>query len=140
MTGRGRLDPRVRFWAKVDRPEWDVCWNWTGSRNSAGYGLFASNTHPVRLSLAHRWVLEDANGEKIPRDRVVMHLCDNRSCVNPLHLRIATVAENNQDMFDKGRHPKSKLAQARALGEAAAAGLLTLAQAQRRARALGRQA
>ena len=32
-----------------------------------------------------------------------MHLCDNRICCNPSHLRVANLRENNLDMHEKGR-------------------------------------
>ena len=33
-----------------------------------------------------------------------MHTCDNKLCVNPNHLRLGTIADNNQDMTNKRRH------------------------------------
>lgn len=32
-----------------------------------------------------------------------LHSCDNRRCVNPNHIFIGTQADNNKDMFKKGR-------------------------------------
>ena len=34
---------------------------------------------------------------------VVMHVCDNPSCVRPDHLKAGTYKENTADMFAKGR-------------------------------------
>lgn len=39
----------------------------------------------------------------IPDNLLVMHLCDNPSCVNPDHLMVGTAKENTQDMIAKGR-------------------------------------
>lgn len=49
---------------------------------------------------------------------VVMHLCDNRPCINPDHLRLGSQQENIQDMTNKKRqavgvnHGSSKLTEA----------------------------
>lgn len=47
----------------------------------------------------------------------VYHRCDVRNCVNPKHLFLGTLQENNRDMYKKGRYacgdtfPLSKLKQ-----------------------------
>ena len=37
---------------------------------------------------------------------IIMHSCDEPSCINPEHLSAGTVAENNADMVAKNRHAK----------------------------------
>lgn len=37
------------------------------------------------------------------KNKVIMHLCDNRSCVNPDHLKIGTQIDNIEDRVRKGR-------------------------------------
>lgn len=52
----------------------------------------------------HRWSLESASGERLAPGAVVMHSCDNRSCVNPDHLSVGTHRANVHDAIKKGRH------------------------------------
>jgi hypothetical protein len=35
-----------------------------------------------------------------PSDRLLMHMCQNKWCCNPDHLRLGTSSENTQDMWD----------------------------------------
>jgi hypothetical protein len=91
---RGRMikgSTEDRFWAKVDKTE--TCWNWTGSTTNGGYGMFKMGASP---KVAHRISYTYANGE-IPDGMTIDHMCHNRSCVNPDHLRIATTKENGEN-------------------------------------------
>lgn len=48
----------------------------------------------------HRWIYWLKTKQ---RPEVVMHLCDNRVCINLAHLKAGTVALNNRDMDSKNR-------------------------------------
>jgi len=91
-----------RFWNKVLITSQKQCWEWQASRQSSGYGAFAYT--PKRIVTAHRvsWALANNNGVLPDSKLVVMHLCDNKLCVNPSHLTLATVAVNNLDAINKG--------------------------------------
>ena len=75
------------------------CWEWQRARQNGGRG----KNHGVWLSTsAHRRAWELLRGE-IPLGLCVLHLCDNPPCVNPNHLFLGTIADNNRDMREKGR-------------------------------------
>lgn len=75
-----------------------------GSLDKDGYGKLSVNINGKWISKrAHRWALE-SRGIEIPKGKVVMHLCDNPSCINIDHLKIGTIQENNQDKKNKLRH------------------------------------
>lgn len=76
------------------------CWLWIGATNNRGYG--SQGRH-----MAHRMSHEIFNGPT--SGKVVMHSCDNPSCVKPTHLTVGTQSENLQDMARKMRNNTSKL-------------------------------
>lgn len=53
----------------------------------------------------HRLLWIDSHGP-LNREECVMHACDNRKCINLLHLSIGTNAENIADMKAKDRTAK----------------------------------
>ena len=99
----GSLEPTSllyleRIDARYDKPSEDECWVWTGYLNSAGYGhAYAGrvNGNSKRL-YTHRAMYELHVGQ-IPLDLTIDHLCRNRACGNPKHLRILTLSENVSD-------------------------------------------
>jgi hypothetical protein len=73
------------FWGRfVEVPS--GCWEWQGSRDSAGYGRGGGG-------FVHRVAYEKAVGP-IPDGLDIDHLCRNRGCGNPNHLEPVTHYEN----------------------------------------------
>jgi hypothetical protein len=66
------------------------CWEWTGYLSWNGYGQFK---FAGRRAYAHRVSYELEYGE-IPARLQIDHLCRNRKCVKPSHLRAVTQREN----------------------------------------------
>lgn len=98
---------KEKFWRKVDkhgpivRDGLDECWIWTGSvHKRTKYGYFCL---PGRMGCeAHRvsWMIHRGD---IPDGMYVLHICDNRPCVNPDHLFVGTAGDNMRDCVAKGR-------------------------------------
>lgn len=80
------------------------CWEWTGAKNSYGYGMVLSGKKLLR---AHR-VMYEMTFDDIPSGMFVMHSCDNPGCVNPDHLSLGTPLSNSNDMVLKGRSHGSR--------------------------------
>lgn len=75
------------FWLRVHKAP--GCWEWIGTRDAAGYGVFTASGKKIK---AHRaptiW-----NGTS-PTTLCVDHICRNRACVNPAHLRLVDLRTN----------------------------------------------
>lgn len=87
------------------------CRIWTAAKDRDGYGFIQQDGEKRR---AHRVAWELENGS-IPDGIHVLHKCDTPSCVNPGHLFLGTIADNNRDKFEKRRqsagerHGRAKL-------------------------------
>lgn len=109
FTAGGSLLPAVsqlseailsRFWAKVDKSGDGDCWLWTAGTDELGYGKFTIS----RLSIAaHRLSFALANGRWPSSSMVVLHSCDNPSCVNPDHLKEGDLSQNLTEAYARGR-------------------------------------
>lgn len=94
-------DPRAtlfaRFWTKVEMNNPDDCWLWTGFVNNQGYGRIKLG-RKVSALYAHR-VAVLLSGRDIPAGMIVHHRCGVRRCVNPDHLVVTTMSENNRRFY-----------------------------------------
>lgn len=79
------------------------CWNWMGSKDGGGYGIFICKEYGREK--AHRLMYMETYGE-IPEGMYICHTCDNPSCVNPSHLFLGTNQDNIDDKVLKDRQSR----------------------------------
>lgn len=101
---------KAEFLEKVHVPdELSACWTWTRSLNSGGYGHYrvpgrGQGEPPLR---AHRLAYILFNGQ-IPDGLQLHHICENRACCNPDHLKPVTPKEHIVDLTTRSVAYRSK--------------------------------
>ncbi|SRR6266436_5199298 len=96
---RKRERPEHRFFNQILFS--DGCCEWTGLKDKDGYGRFYAKW---KIS-SHRFSWELFYGP-IPDGLLVLHTCDNTSCIKPTHLFLGTHKDNMADCVSKGRKPE----------------------------------
>jgi DNA-binding transcriptional regulator YiaG len=86
----------IRFEKYVSKQD---CWTWTGGKDIKGYGIFFYNK---KTSFAHRIALVLYKNITLTNGLQVAHSCNNKSCVNPDHLRETTIKDNAKDKIAHG--------------------------------------
>lgn len=59
------------------------------------------------LHSLHRYIWEKYN-YTIPKGLCIRHTCDNKLCINPKHLLLGTLADNNKDAMERGQHKRGE--------------------------------
>jgi hypothetical protein len=89
------------FFKKVKKTS--HCWHWKGAiekSKSLSYGRFKGHrSHRVSFLIHYGFM---------PKRCCVCHTCDNVLCVNPKHLWLGTIKQNNLDMVKKKRHARGE--------------------------------
>lgn len=92
----------------IDEPE--KCWEWIGTKNAKGYGVFrhGNKGYPsFYQEIASRFSYLHFKGPLI-KGLIICHSCDRPSCVNPDHLFQGTYLDNSRDCIAKNRHVDSE--------------------------------
>lgn len=76
------------------------CWHWDRYTNASGYGIVHEDG--VGNHLVHRAFYAWHRGA-FPKNKFVLHKCDNRRCCNPEHLFLGTAQDNALDRDKKRR-------------------------------------
>lgn len=73
------------------------CLLWTAGKGKNGYGQFFAGS----TVYAHRYAYLLAHGQLDPQ-RLILHKCDVKLCVNPNHLYQGTAFDNARDRVERG--------------------------------------
>lgn len=76
------------------------CWEYNGCVDTYGYCQIMVNR---KLQYAHRLSWSFHNKTNIPSGMTIDHICFNRKCINPDHLRLSKMSDNCS------RHSKSQI-------------------------------
>jgi hypothetical protein len=96
-----RVDPIERFNQKYIVDDETGCWNWQGALDKGGYGVIKIKAKMIK---AHRFSYETFVGPLI-KELECCHICHNRKCVRPDHLRQDTKSSNMIDRVHQQKHP-----------------------------------
>lgn len=95
---------RWRIWSRVRLDDASQCWLWTGSLTRQGYPRLHIDG---RRRAVHRILFYWEHGYWPP---VVRHRCDTPACCNvAAHMLGGTLADNNRDTSERGRHYNTSL-------------------------------
>lgn len=80
-----------RFFSNIEKTE--TCWLWIGRRSLPGYGIFKFNQKEY---YSHR-ISYHIQNKSLSNTLVLDHICRNRNCVKPDHLRQVTISVNSSE-------------------------------------------
>lgn len=97
----------TRIFSKIVIDNSSGCWNWTAAVNTYGYGqIWYLGRDALSHRLLYAWLVEPlqrGHGSDVPQ---IDHICNNRRCCNPAHLRVVTAQFNvtRTPLSVSGRH------------------------------------
>lgn len=103
---RGPLN--ARFDAAYQPVPWSGCWLWNGALNGTGYACIRDEPSNGSKQRRASHVSYERYIGKIPDGMIVLHSCDEPTCVNPAHLSVGTHLDNAKDRNAKGRQARQR--------------------------------
>lgn len=97
------MSAATRFERYVEPEPTSGCFLWAGAMTTSGYGMFLFHG---KARQAHRVAYIMAHGA-IPPGACILHSCDNRACVNPLHLHPGDKGLNAKEREQRNRGAKA---------------------------------
>lgn len=91
---------KQRLLEKIKYSDYD-CWEYIGCKTKTGYGWFSycgisQYAHRVSYQIFNNIKLNN-EGRNSSETICVLHICKNRSCINPDHLYLGTQQDNAKD-------------------------------------------
>ena len=80
-----------RILLNIKKDDTTKCWEWLGYVYKSGYGGVTFEGQRLEAHRLSYWLFVGN-----PDGWHIDHICRNRSCVNPDHLRLVTQADNNR--------------------------------------------
>ena len=84
---------------RLSRADDTGCYLWQGNRTPKGYGYIR---YDGKMRSVHRFVYQYMFGPHL-RGLHVLHKCDRPNCVNPDHLHLGTIQQNNYEKAIRDR-------------------------------------
>jgi hypothetical protein len=85
------------FWEKVRNRNGGECWVWDGAQSGNGYGQFRCFDKTMYAHIIS-WIMHYG---LVPEGKFILHKCDNKRCVNPLHLYTGNRSDNANDWVSR---------------------------------------
>lgn len=83
-----------KIFSKILINKENSCWEYTGAIGGDGYGRFSIYPNGGRKYLLVHRIMFKLFKEDLVSNKVIDHICMNRKCCNPDHLRQVTLKEN----------------------------------------------
>lgn len=127
----GRVRPSlVVSWMELIPLDSEECILWPFGSSSGGYGRVTTRRRREGKVYSYQatTVVHERFVGPVSGNAQVKHLCDNPPCVNPRHLTLGSISENNREAFARGRRPRKLSLEQRAEIRASSEGVSALAR------------